>query len=382
VPVPIPEHDVLLEPPSHDEVVTAARAKVTAVAGAAGLTGTQRAILRAHIRALTGVEVDLDALEPLGPDAFAEAMRRRDEVFRIRQVQTMLLAAFVVDPLPEETVERIRAYALELSIDDAMIDVARRLSVEHRDLTMVDFMRSGYHAHPERPLDDVLHVHRHLHDEWDAVDDDPELAARWAALERCPAGSLGRMVWEFYRARGFAFPGQPGSAPPLLAQHDFIHVIADYGSTVESEIEVFGLVARADDDPHAFSLLASVIGLFETGRLERATIFEHDPHHISHDPEHMAIRLADAMRRGAIVGAHFGGRDLLAVDWFEHAASPVDAVRARIGMPPKSAEALAAGSVGPWELGGISEFQLEFGRHAAELRGEPYDAHGASVRTT
>ena len=29
----------------------------------------------------------------------------------------------------------------------------------------------------------------------------------------------------------------------------WIHVIADYGSTVESEIEVFGLIARADDDP-------------------------------------------------------------------------------------------------------------------------------------
>lgn len=379
MPVPLPNDDVLLEPPSHDEVVTAARAKVTAVAGDAGLTAIQRAILRAHIRALTGIDVDLDDLDPLGPAAFAEAMRRRDEVFRIRQVQTMLLAAFVVDPLPEDTVERIREYALELSIDDAMIDVALRLSLEHRDLAMADFMRAGYHADPERPLDDVLHVHRRLHDEWEGVDDDPELAAEWSALEQCPAGSLGRAVWEFYRARGFSFPGQPGSAPPLLAQHDFVHVLADYGSTVESEIEVFGLIARANDDPHAFSLLVSVISLFETGRLERATIFEHDPHHISHDPERMAGRLADAMRRGAIIGAHSGGRDLLTVDWFEHAARPVEEVRTHFGIPPKSADAIAAGSVGPWELGGISGFQLEFGRHAAEQRGEPYDAHGASV---
>ncbi|MFM9014072.1 MAG: hypothetical protein ACKORK_11005 [Gemmatimonadota bacterium] len=305
MPVPLPHDDVLREPPSHDEVVTAARAKMTAVAGAAELADIQRNILRAHIRALTGVDVHLDGLEPLGPSAFAEAMRRCDEVFRIRQVQTMLLAAFVLDPRPEDIVERIREYALELSIDDAMIDVVRRLANEHRDLAMADFMRSGYHAHPERPLDEVLHVHRHLHDEWDAV----------------------------------------------------------------------------DDDPHAFSLLASVIGLFETGRLERATIFEHDPHHMSQNSEHMAIGLADATRRSALIGAHIGGRDLLAVDWFEHAAAPIDDVRALIGVPPQSADALAAGSVGPWEIGGISEFQLAFGRHAAEARGEPYDAHGAAVRT-
>jgi hypothetical protein len=380
VPVPIPNDDALHEPPSHDEVVTAARAKVTAVAGAAGLADIQRNVLHAHIRALTGVEVDLDDLDPLGPAEFAEAMRRRDEVFRVRQVQTMLLAAFVVDPLPEDTVERIREYALELSIDDSMIDVARRLAADHRELAMADFMRSGYHAHPERPLEDVVHVHRRLEDEWDGVYDDEELAGMWAALEHCPAGSLGRLVWEFYRARGFSFPGQAGSAPPLLAQHDWIHVIADYGSTVESEIEVFGLIARADDDPHAFSLLASVLSLFETGRLERATIFEHDPSHISRDSARMAIRLADAMRRGAIVGEHFGGRDLLAVDWFEYAPLPVDEVRTHIGMPPKSPDAIAAGSVGPWELGGISEFQLALGQHAAADRGEPYDAHGAAVR--
>ncbi len=51
--------------------------------------------------------------------------------------------------------------------------------------------------------------------------DDPELAGRWAAMEHLPADTLGRRMWEFYQARGFAFPGEPGSAPPLLAQVQF-----------------------------------------------------------------------------------------------------------------------------------------------------------------
>lgn len=81
--------------------------------------------------------------------------------------------------------------------------------------------------------------------------------ARWSSLENCPPGSLGRGVFEFYRSRGFSFPGLVGSAPPLLAQHDWVHVLADYGTTIESELEVFMFIARANADPRAFSLVAT-----------------------------------------------------------------------------------------------------------------------------
>ena len=62
----------------------------------------------------------------------------------------------------------------------------------------------------------------------------------------------------------------------------------------------------------------------------------------------MPARLADAMRRGALCGAHTGGRDLLAVDWFEYADRPVAEVRQEFGIVEKSERALAAGSVDPW----------------------------------
>jgi len=82
--------------------------------------------------------------------------------------------------------------------------------------------------------------------------------------------------------RHFVTPGLPGSAPPLLAQHDWVHVVADYGTTLESELDVFGLIARADDDPRGFSLLAMVIGLFETGLVTSgAGLFEADTGHLS-----------------------------------------------------------------------------------------------------
>ena len=181
---------------------------------------------------------------------------------------------------------------------------------------------------------------------------------------------------DFYRSRGFSYPGRPGSAPPLLAQHDWVHVLADYGTTVESELEVFAFIARANDDPHAFSLLAMVVSLFETGYLRSgAGLFESSPGHLSRTG--MAERVADAMLRGARCE---GSVDFLRqVDWFELADLPVEEVRRHFGVTPKAPGAIAAGSVGPWEPGGISPFQLQSGMRLAELEGRHYDAFGARV---
>jgi hypothetical protein len=217
---------------------------------------------------------------------------------------------------------------------------------------------------------------------WEASVDDAALAARWSALETLPAGSLGRGVWEMYRARGFALPGMPGSAPPLLAQHDWVHVLADCGTMVESELEVFGFIARANDDMRAFSLLAMVISLFETGYLRTgAGLFESSVGHLSAD-NHVSARLADAMRRGALcsdTASASDSVDFLRLDWFELAPLPIDQARARFCLQPKSDAAVAAGSVGPRQRGGISPYQWNAGHQLAERLGVRYESYGAAL---
>jgi hypothetical protein len=129
----------------------------------------------------------------------------------------------------------------------------------------------------------------------------------------------------------------------------------------------------------AFSLLAMVVSLFETGYLRSgAGLFESSPGHLSVG-ESMAVRVADAMRRGALCRDNETGSnsiDYLLVDWFELAPLPVDEVRARFSVTPKSDAAVAAGSVTPWEPDGISEFQLANGRAVAEREGRPYESYG------
>ena len=217
---------------------------------------------------------------------------------------------------------------------------------------------------------------------WDVSVDDAALAARWDALGDLPVDTIGHRVWQMYRARGFGFPGRPGSAPPLLAQHDWVHVLADYGTTVECELEVFAFIARANDDMRAFSLLAMVVSLFETGYLTAAAgLFEADPGHLSVGSG-MAVRLADAMRRGALCHDRDTGAesiDFLGLDWFALAGEPLSDVRARFGVPPRSAAAIVAGSVTAWEPGGISPFQLAAGRDAAVAAARDYDSYGATT---
>src|SRR5262249_47865449 len=145
----------------------------------------------------------------------------------------------------------------------------------------------------------------------------------------------------------------------------------------------FGFIARANDDMRAFSLLAMVISLFETGYLRTgAGLFEYSIGHLSADSD-VSVRLADAMRRGALCHDNLANRDsvdFLRIDWFELAPLPLDEVRARFCVQPKSPTAIAAGSTGPCEPGGISPFQLEAGRRLAEQLGVSYESHGATTR--
>jgi hypothetical protein len=386
-PVPFPaEGDASTTPPDAAEVVLISRGFATAPAPSGGLTEVQRAVLNALVESMTGHAVDVAELDPIGPAAFAEAMRYRTRAFRTRMVQTMLLAEMLLVPLPPEVTARVETYAAWLGVDDDMMGVVRRVAHGSLGLALIDFRRSGYFQQMLATPPETLHVSSALEDAWQFRCDDPALFERWNALGGCPPGSLGKGVWRFYDARGFTFPGHPESAPPNLAQHDWMHVLADYGSTVEGEIEVFGFIARANDDPHAFALLAMVLGLFETGYLhDAAGLFQYDTHHLSRDATHMAARLADAMYRGAMVGWHLDDNsrshetDLMTTDWFAYADWPVDRVREHLGVLPRSPRALESGSRTPWERGGITSYQLDHGRSAAEARGAVYHSYGAAV---
>ena len=378
MPVPFPAAgEAKVEPPDAAEARLIAGGVAAAAAPPGGLTSLQRVIVEAVTESMTGFVVPATVLPRVGPEEFARALSVRNELFRAFMLRFMLLTALVLNPLPEEVVERIEEYARELGVESDMLRVAHRFARGSFGLALIDFERSGYMETWDASRSNALHTSRELADAWQEVVSDESLAERWESLADLPEGTLGREVAKFYDARGFAVPGRPGSAPPLLAQHDWVHVLAGYGSTVESEIEVFGFIARANDDARAFSLLAQVISLFETGYTASGMgLFQYDRGHLSH--QGVAVRLADALRRGALAAAANQSIDFLAVDWFEHAGTPIDDVRDHFGIRPKDPRAVEAGSATPWEPGGISPYQYRAGREAAERRNRAYDSYGAA----
>jgi hypothetical protein len=381
VTLPLPTPDTVnLERPTAAEAQEYADAIATAVGGPEGLLPVQRSLIAALFPAMTGHTVSLDDRAPLELPA---SLARRNLGFRTRVVQMMLLCALVRHPLPAEVAGAVAAFARELGVEEGMVKVAQDFAAGSLGLAAFDFERNGYRRTVDAEVAaTAVHDSRVLGEVWDFSVNDPALAAQWEALGSLPPDTIGRKVWEMYEARGFSYPGTPDSAPPLLCQHDWVHVLADYGTTVEAEVEVFGLIARANDDMRAFSLLAMVISLFETGYLATAAgLFQSSVGHFSGSPG-MAVRLSDAMRRGALCHDNVTGSDsidFLMMDWLSLAHHPVEALRTRFSLVPKSEQAVSAGSVGPWEKGGISPFQMHCGQEAAERRGKPYDAHGASV---
>jgi hypothetical protein len=366
-PVPLPSpSETNLRPPDAGEAATLARGITSAVAAGQGLTPLQQVLLSAVFTSMTGHSVDPAAAAPIGAAEFARSLARRDLAFRTRIVQVMLLAALVLHPLPPEVAQRVEDFAAALGVDDDMIRVAEAYASGALDVAAADFARNGYLASLDPGRLRALHASA-LAQPWATVDADAGLAARWVSLAELPVGTLGRGVADFYTDRGFTYPGLPGSAPPLLAQHDWVHVLAGYGTALENELEVFAFIARANDDPRAFSLLAMIISLFETGYLAAgAGLFEANPGHLA--TEGMASRLADAMRRGAMV---HGSQDFLGLDWFTVADRPIAVVRQELGVTGKD---LPRGvtSPGPWETGGITEYQLGMARSHAAASGAEY----------
>jgi hypothetical protein len=351
VPAPgVDEHDV-------DEVTLVARGIATAVAPEGGLTDLQADLLGAIAGALTGVSVDYRGLEPLGSQELADVLSHRDDAYRRRIVHHMVLGELVLRPIPVVVAHRVAVYAEALGVTDDFVRVARRYAQGAFGLAWMDLQRSGFVEHvrdagreePAPPPAGAPHP-------FEPAKVDPRLAERWAAFAELPPGTLGRCVFEMYDGRGFALPGTPGGAPAYLAQHDFVHVLADYGTNLKGELEVFALIGRADPDPKGFAWLATLIGLFETGYISSTGFFDRDVRERNIRAPGMHHRIADAIRRGKAVCEHYG-IDLFEVDYHALAGRPVGEVRELLRVPPKSTEAIEGGSAGLFDLEGMSEHQ-------------------------
>jgi hypothetical protein len=314
---------------------TQAEALLRGLASALSVDGqvneVQRSVLEVLGQHLFGVSTPTGELAPLTPTELAVAIT--DENLRERVVHGMVALEILANPVSPEVVKRVEAYAAALSVDEGMLAVARDYSAGAMSVATGDLLRNSYVA-------EYNAAHGSDLTQGPTGSEDPALAAKWNALQACGQGTLGRTVWDFYQTRGFTFPGLPGAVDPLLAQHDWVHCLADYGTSATGEIEVFTFLASAIPDAKGFSYAVIILGLFETGYVSLVPgVATASPGHLSLPGG--SIRFVDALRRGLAMNLDVMG----GIDWFDYANEPLDEVRRKLGVLPKSDVALRAGSL-------------------------------------
>ena len=277
----------------------------------------------------------------------------------------MVLGELVLKPLPVVVAHRVPPTPRRWAYDDEFVRVARRYAQGAYGLAWVDLRRSGFVDHV-RDAEEAARAPV-LRSSVRARDRRPRRGRAVARVRRAPRRiARPRRVGALRHPR-LHVPGRPGGASAYLAQHDFVHVLADYNTNVRGEIEVFAFIGRADPDPKGFAWLATLTGLFETGYIADTGFFVRDVRDRHVQATGMQHRIADAIRRGRTVCDSYG-IDLFDVDYGALADRPVEDVRVMLGVPPKSEAALESGSAAVTDVAGMSELQQAYVAQRTEAR--------------
>lgn len=315
----------------------ARQAFMHAVAGALGtddrpLSPLQDRLLRSTVQRFSGHDPVPGAFEPM-PAAEAAALIT-DEGDRQTLAQLVTVLELVEHPLPPEVEKHTEHYLRDMGIAQPNIEILRDTAQQHLALLHADVLRNSWYT--ERTIAGIFHgkllelARSKL--AYYGVGTDAAIAERWRGLADCPAGSWGRGVHDFYTAWGFPFPGEKRGIYEIGARHDWVHVLADYDTSPEGEIDVFAFIAGTMTDRKGFVQFIFTLALFQNATIDtvggkKVAIARAD----TLDDPVAADRLVDALYRASLCTADpMGGVDLWA-----HADEPLDELRSRWNVVDK-----------------------------------------------
>lgn len=308
--------------PSPEQGLYGLRALKTVGMADGALDQSEIAMLHAA-RELTGATCDIDALEPIEPDALAAAIT--DAQLRWQLVSAMVVMSMVDQDADEREIERIEAFARALRVDNNAVATARHLAHDQMLLVRFDIVRRFWAV--EKIVQNIRE--RGLRALWETIQaarrkyENPELAARYQALAALPPDTLGRAYYESMRENGFPLPGEPGAAAETITYHDMTHVLGGYGTTPDEEILVASFSAGfRKKNPMSFILF--VMCQFHLGIPIAPGV---PPERGLFDPR----AVLQAVRRGAAMNVD------LSDDWeyWPVIDQPVDALRKRYNIQPR-----------------------------------------------
>ena len=307
--------------PGSGSLVLRALAAVSRAGGVLSLHPIHRETLIAIDQHVLGSGTDVDVLDGRIPDGLEAALS--DDDLRRTVLHVAVVLPFLAAADQPARVRTLEALGRCLGLSDPWVADAKRAAHGHYVRLGLHCMREVRTMSHSTIASELAEVARSAL----RIDADPELRARYAALERLPAGTAGRELLRYYEDNAFLCPGEAGSwQSRVFLLHDVAHVLSGYDTTPDGE---FGVEAfTAGSSPHdliGFTMLI-VMQFQRSVPLDPSVPTWRDQFH----PE---VYFA-GLERGAACTLDLADPELDPWPLFEE---PLEALRDRLGIPAEGA---------------------------------------------
>jgi hypothetical protein len=246
---------ILRLPRPQAEAVLGAMAAIARAHGAAGVSEADRLTIAAAGRIVLGLGDAARDPAPRSPAELAAALPHDDAAAKaVRMLSVMSLVDGRVDA---GKIALVGEYADALDVHEDHLRIlaeAAEGEVAAASACMIRKNAESFpHLDPTGIDEDAVAPFLPYRD----GHDDPELAARYAALGGLAPGTFGRAFFDHFRRNGFAFPGEPnGLAEGFTTPHDSSHVLSGYSTSPRGELCVSTFIgAMHPDHPLAAEVL-------------------------------------------------------------------------------------------------------------------------------
>lgn len=297
---------------------------VASVSGSPGKS--QLALMEAARRVLLHIDADIATLPPVTPAELAAGFPSPD--LRHQFVNGLLVLALADGVPSRETVAQIEAFAEALGIATPELTNLRRLAEQYMTLFKLDLLRRSQ-------VGDIM---RNQLDQHGVIGlaksilgmrglmEDSELAARYRAWEKLPAGTVGRSMWDYFQRNKFGMPGERHGFPEAGLYHDFCHVLGGYDTDPQGELQVASFTAGFKQTRPFYLILFAVL-IFSAGVNARPTADGYVTLGVLGEPG-AAERMFAAVERGALVNTDLSDK----WDYWPIVERPIDEVRRQLNI--------------------------------------------------
>lgn len=179
---------------------------------------------------------DIGTLPAVDPNDLVATLKGAGAL-RQEAVKYLAIMALVDGSLDHAKLGCVLAYARALDVEaDYLTDLVEAAS-GHLAWATADMWRKNFDSVLSRPsagLDPNKWIRP-----YDGANADPALAARYEALGTLPPNTFGKALWDFDKANGYPFPGDPQALNAAFGTpHDSTHVISGYDTSARGELLV------------------------------------------------------------------------------------------------------------------------------------------------